>query len=194
MAGLVFGLLLLGVLLPIAEVSDNYMLSDPYAPLAIITATALVVAFYPASDRWSPAREDSTAILGGWTGIRLGFWATYQAGFLRGPPVPPPYPILWPAFEQYGHMLLRLAIGGVIVIASRAVFKPITYLAVSALFGADGRALKRQRNCIENKLKIRVNIVSKLVTYAFIGINMITMAPVVFKVIGCERSTFFTEV
>ena len=53
-------------------------LPDPWAPVFIVAATAAVVAAYPASDRWSPAREDSTAILGGWTGIRIGFWATFQ--------------------------------------------------------------------------------------------------------------------
>ena len=77
-AGLVFGGALLGPLLRLADWSDHYMLSDPYAPIFIVLATSVVVALYPASDRWSPAREDSTAILGGWTGIRIGFWATFQ--------------------------------------------------------------------------------------------------------------------
>ena len=84
-AGLSFGGALLGPMLHLADWSDHYMLSDPYAPVFIVAATVAVVALYPASDRWSPAREDSTAILGGWTGIRIGFWATFQA---RGHCVP----------------------------------------------------------------------------------------------------------
>ena len=41
------------------------------------------------------------------------------------------------------------------------------YVVVSRLCGAgDGAQLKREANSVNNKLKIRVTIISKLVTYA----------------------------
>ena len=41
------------------------------------------------------------------------------------------------------------------------------YVVVSRLCGAgDGTQLKREANSVNNKLKIRVTIISKLVTYA----------------------------
>ena len=139
------------------------------------------------------SREDSTSILGGWLGLQLGCWGTYQMGYLHGAPTPPPYPIIWPTFETYGHTLLRMAVGGVIMIATRAVFKPVTYFMVCHAIGADRNMLKNQRNQIENKTKIKVNLAYKLITYTAMGFNMVVMAPIVFRVIGCERSTFYTE-
>ena len=38
--------------------------------------------------------------MGAYLGVRLGAWANYQLGFLRGPPLEMPYPILWPAIDQ----------------------------------------------------------------------------------------------
>ncbi len=58
-------------------------------------------------------------ILGSYLGIQLGFWLNYQTGVLKGPPISPPYPILWPNYEQYGETLLRMAVGGVMIIATR---------------------------------------------------------------------------
>jgi sphingosine-1-phosphate phosphatase 1 len=181
------------LLLPLADSSDMFLLSNPYAPIITTFVTIVVVLFYPASDRWSPAREDSTAILGGWFGLQLGCWGTYQTGYLHGAPIPPPYPIIWPTFGSYGLILLRMVIGGVIMIATRAVFKPISYFIVCKIFGADRKLLKSQPNRIENKTKIKVNLAYKLVTYTAIGFNMVVTAPIVFRVIGCERPTYYTE-
>ena len=86
-----------------------------------------------------------------------------------------------------------MVIGGVIMIATRAVFKPLTYFLVCHLVGADRKLLKDQPNRIENKTKIRVNLAYKLITYTAMGFNMVVAAPIVFRVIGCERSTFYTE-
>ena len=114
-------------------------------------------------------------------------------GYLHAAPTPPPYPIIWPTFEQYGHTVLRMAVGGVIVVATRAIFKPITHVLVCQLIGADQRLLKSQPNCIENKTKIRVTLATKLITYTTLGFNMVVAAPIAFRVMGCERSTFYTE-
>ena len=138
-------------------------------------------------------REDSTAILGGWLGLQLGCWGTYQMGYLHAAPTPPPYPIIWPTFATYGYTLLRMIVGGVIMIATRAIFKPITYALFCRVAGADRHILKNQPTTIENKTKIRVNLSYKLFTYTAIGFNMVVTAPIVFRVIGCERSTYYTE-
>ena len=79
------------------------------------------------------------------------------------------------------------------MIATRAVFKPITYFLACHAFGADRKVLKTLPNRIENKTKIKVNLSYKLMTYIALGFNMVVTAPIVFRVIGCERSTFYTE-
>ena len=47
-------------------------------------------------------RGDTTVILGSFLGTHLASWCNFQLGILKGPPLPPPYPILWPNYEQYG--------------------------------------------------------------------------------------------
>ena len=114
-------------------------------------------------------------------------------GFLHAAPTPPPYPIIWPTFATYGQTLLRMIVGGVIMVAARAIFKPITYALFCRVAGTDRHLLKTQPTTIENKTKIRVNLAYKLFTYTAIGFNMVVTAPIVFRVIGCERSTYYTE-
>jgi hypothetical protein len=65
---------------------------------------------------------DTTVILGSYLGIQIGFWLNYQTGVLKGPPIDPPYPILWPTYEQYGETLLRMMVGGVMIVATRYLF------------------------------------------------------------------------
>ena len=38
--------------------------------------------------------------MGAYLGVRLGAWANYHLGYLTGPPLEMPYPILWPEFNQ----------------------------------------------------------------------------------------------
>jgi hypothetical protein len=69
-----------------------------------------------------PNSGDTTVILGSYLGIQIGFWLNYQTGVLKGPPIDPPYPILWPTYEQYGETLLRMMVGGVMIVATRYSF------------------------------------------------------------------------
>ena len=65
-------------------------------------------------------------------------------------PGPPPYPVIWPTAAQYGLTLVRLVIGivvdcnlhklnssnntgGLVGVATRAVFKPTSYFTVCTL-------------------------------------------------------------
>ncbi len=153
-------------------------------------------------------------IVGSYLGVHLAVWCNFQLGLLRGPPLPPPYPILWPTFEQYGHTLLRMAVGGVILLATRyedrttdtvlsfynssvcirAVAKPITYFLACMVMGEDPGRLQQQNYDIRNHNKIRAELSYKFLTYLCMGFNTMFVAPIVFEVIGIERSTFYTEV
>ena len=63
-------------------------------------------------------------------------------------PGPPPYPVIWPTAAQYGLTLVRVVIGiavdlpklhspnhigGLVGVATRAVFKPTSYFTVCTL-------------------------------------------------------------
>ena len=54
--GLAGGLLLLVPVLPLAEHSDFWLLSSPYAPFVLTAIELLGLYYYPGSDRWTPAR------------------------------------------------------------------------------------------------------------------------------------------
>ena len=133
-------------------------------------------------------------ILGSYLGTQLGNWSNFQLGFLKGPPLPPPYPILWPNYETYVVTILRMAIGGVVIIATRAIAKPLTFYTSAFLMNANPIELKAQEPNVKNKKKVFAELMTKFFTYFAVGVSCTFMVPVVFRVIGCERATFHTEV
>ena len=139
-------------------------------------------------------RGDTTVILGSYLGTQLGAWVNFQLGILKGPPSPPPYPVLWPTYEQYGETLLRMAVGGVVIIATRAIAKPLVFYGTSFLINANPRELQAQSHDISNKKKLIAELATKFFAYLAVGFNCNFTAPIVFRVIGCERGTFHTEV
>jgi len=192
-AGLIFAILLLFIVLPIVHYGDYFLLSSPLAPSVTVTLSVLAIWFYPGSDKWTPARGESTVVLGSYLGTQLGNWLNFQVGIIQGVPVPPPYPILWPTFHQYGQTLLRVVIGGVIGVATRAVFKPVSYLTACYLLETDTHTLKHQEFHVRNRKKLAADLFYKFLTYTAIGFNVCFVAPVVFRVLGCERPSFYTE-
>ena len=63
-------------------------------------------------------------------GLQLGGWIGYQMGSIRGPPIKPPYSIIWPSYEMLGLSLLRTIIGLITVVATRAIAKSVSYAAM----------------------------------------------------------------
>jgi len=62
-------------------------------------------------------------ILGSAVGLLIGAWINFQAGIIRGPPVDPPYPVLWPSAGMLGLSFLRLVIGLALLGIVRTVVK-----------------------------------------------------------------------
>ena len=58
--------------------ADFFLLSSPLAPSITISLSVLAVWYYPGSDRWTPARGDTTIILGSYLGTMLGNWLNFQ--------------------------------------------------------------------------------------------------------------------
>ncbi len=56
--------------------------------------------FFP-PNRYTPTRGDTTVILGSYLGVHLAVWCNYHLGLMRGPAATPPYPIIWPTYEQF---------------------------------------------------------------------------------------------
>ena len=54
--GLGFASFLLVFVIPIAEWSDQFILTSPISPIVTVTLSVLAVIYYPGCDRWTPAR------------------------------------------------------------------------------------------------------------------------------------------
>lgn len=194
MADILGGLLLAGcllpILLPLVDTLDPFLLTHPAAPGFVITTTITMMLLYPGS-KFSSAREDTAVILGSASGIILGAWISYQLGSIRGPPVAPPYSVIWPSYEMLGVSLLRTIIGLITVVATRALAKSLAYAALRA-------GLAFQRRQVDGRegedVELSVKLGAKLITYAAVGVDVLWLAPAVFRLLNIERPTFHTEI
>ncbi|XP_046445265.1 sphingosine-1-phosphate phosphatase 2-like [Daphnia pulex] len=192
LGGLALASLLLPVLLPLVDTLDAFLLTHPAAPGLLVTTTITLMLVYPGS-KFSSAKEDTAVILGSSMGLQLGGWISFQMGWIRGPPIKPPYSIIWPSYEMLGLSLLRTIIGLITVVATRAIAKSVSYAAmkgvVSTLRSKDKLAKEDARD-VELFVKLGV----KLMTYAAIGIDVVCLAPAAFRFLNIERPTFHTEI
>jgi len=186
-AGILLAVLLMCVLIPYIDLVDYFALTSTVSPPCILFACFLMIVWYPDAGHWTPARGDTVIILGVGAGIAAGSWLNYQWGIISGPPMPPPYKILWPTYEMVGLTMLRTCIGILVVVATRAVFKSLTYATACYL-------LKLDPHDKSNGRKTTVELSSKFLTYAAIAFNAAYLAPAVFRFMNIERATMFTEV
>jgi sphingosine-1-phosphate phosphatase 1 len=178
---------LLPILLPLVDFLDPFLLTHPAAPCLLITTTVTLMLLYPGS-KFSSAREDTAVILGSAMGLYLGAWMSYQMGSIRGPPIKPPYSILWPSFEMLGTSLLRTVIGLVTVVATRALAKPLGRTVIRTVL------LLVKDNVKEEEIEANVKLGTKLFTYGLVGVDVTWLAPAVFRLLTIERPTFHTEI
>merc|ERR1712013_448848 len=78
--GLLAASVLLFFLIPLVDSADEFLLSSPLAPSVTVLLSVLAIVFYPGSDRWTPARGDTTVVLGSYLGSHLGNWLNFQYG------------------------------------------------------------------------------------------------------------------
>ncbi|XP_047001563.1 sphingosine-1-phosphate phosphatase 2-like [Schistocerca americana] len=192
--GLMLAIALMFPVVPIVDTLDHHLLTNKWSPGFVMLVSILVMVFYPSSDRWTPTRGDTTIVVSVSTGILIGAWLNYQLGNLYESSLSPPYTIIWPSYEMLGLATLRTAIGFCCLIATRAVGKSASYATVCALLRLSSKEIRESQYSIENKQKIIVEISYKYITYFLMGINTAYLLPNVFRLIGIERPTFYTEI
>lgn len=186
-AGLVLSSILMVVLVPLIDLVAQWHLTSPYSPFATILVITAMSLFYPKSDRWSPARGDTSVIMGAGSGILLGSWLNYQLGIIRGPGMEPPFPIQWPGMEVAILAVLRAIIGIVCVLGSRFAGKLVGLNFLCWLRGLDSSDPQIQK-------RVSVEVPNKLITYMSLGLTVTFLSPCVFRHLNIERLTMFTEV
>ena len=187
LAGLLYVFCLMPIVFPFLDTIDNFMLNSSLSPTMCILVPFTLALCYPTLEKWSTARGDTTVILAVCGGIGLGHWVCFQYGLMEKAVTPPPYDIIPPSWTWFGQMLLRLAIGVVILFSTRAVMKAIMYNTIRLITGMSSAEMKSQQRLV-------VELPYKFCTYTVIAFNSVYLAPQVFKFMGIERPTFFTEI
>ncbi|XP_026464204.1 sphingosine-1-phosphate phosphatase 1-like [Ctenocephalides felis] len=192
-AGLFLALLLMIPLVPLADLLDGFLVTNPMSPLAVLLLSLLLIWKYPSADRWTPTRGDTTMTTSVYVGIVLGAWLNYQLGRMVIPSLPPPYTIIWPSWSMQGLTLLRTTLGLCCIMATRAICKSLSYALVCALIRKDPHELRKSENSLQNRSKLIVELSYKYFTYGMIGFNTVFLLPHVFQLLGINRPTFYTE-
>ncbi|XP_077285829.1 sphingosine-1-phosphate phosphatase 1-like [Arctopsyche grandis] len=193
-AGLLLAACIMIPVMPLVDALDNAILTNYSSPLFVLLISILVIVYYPNGDKWTPTRGDTTMVVSVCAGIQIGAWTNYQLGHMIASSTIPPYKIIWPSYDMLGLAILRTILGFCGVIATRAIAKSISYAFVCALLGKDKNELRNSENSLENKNKIIVELSYKYFTCAMIGFNSLFLLPNVFKLVGIERPTFYTEI
>jgi len=183
--GLLLASLLLPVLVTISWYMDTFLVVSPLGPLITLPLSLLGIYLYPSPGRWTPARGETTACLGCFVGAQLGFWICYQVGLLgfggAGGPI---------AFvlDQWtvGKAIVRSVIGGVLGGLAKSLTKPLWIRLSCRLVGIDHRWYENSRNLF-------VELFYKFWSYLSLGVSVTFLAPLLFQIIGCERSSFYNE-
>ncbi|KAK7791611.1 hypothetical protein R5R35_014684 [Gryllus longicercus] len=192
--GVLLALLLMIPVVPLVDALDYYLLTKEWSPIFLFSIAILLVVFYPSSDRWTPTRGDTTMVVSVCVGVHVGAWMNYQVGILQESSLTPPYAIIWPSYPMMGLGALRTVIGFCCIIATRALCKSASYATICALLRLNSQELKKSQNTIENTQKITVELSYKFITYVLMGFNTVYLLPNVFRLIGIERPTFYTEI
>lgn len=193
-AGLLLALVLMVPVVPVVDWLDYYLLTEQWSPVCLLVIAVLLVVFYPSSDRWTPTRGDTTMVVSVCVGVHIGAWTNYQLGILQESSLSPPYAIIWPSYAMMGLGALRTVIGFCCIIATRALCKSASYATICALLRLNSQELRRSQNSIENQQKVIVELSYKFITYILLGFNTVYLLPNVFRLIGIERPTFYTEI
>lgn len=186
--GLLYVAVLMVVVLPYLGAIDQFLLYSPYAPAVCIVVPLLLCLVYPTPAQWSTARGDTTLIMSAGSGVALGHWMSFQYGFMQKASLPPPYDIIPPTWAWAGLVALRMTAGVVVLLTVRQCVAAVAYRIACHIAGVD------HRDRATAGRQFAVELPYKFVTYATISVAMVYVAPAMFRALGIERETFFTEI
>lgn len=188
LVGLLYVMVLMIVFLPYLGAIDQFLLYSQYAPVVCIVVPLLLCMIYPAPNRWSTSRGDTMLIVSASSGIALGHWMSFQYGFMQKANLPPPYSIIPPTWTWAGLVMLRMLTGVMVLLIVRQSVAAVVYRIacyIAAVDHTDQAAVRRH---------FAVELPYKFVTYTTISVGMVYVAPAMFRALGIERETFFTEI
>jgi len=186
LVGLSLGAVLL-LLLPLLDTIDDFQLSASVIAPVVMVLVPLAMAFiYPTVHVWSTARGDTTMILACSAGLSLASWLAVQHKCYTNPMPSPPYPVRLPDLWLLLSSLLRMALGGFVLVATRFMAKLCSYRVLCWTQGVqhkDARAIQR----------LSIELPHKFLTYTAVAFNVAYLCPLVFKFVGIHKITDYIE-
>uniref|UniRef100_A0A1A8C6Z2 Sphingosine-1-phosphate phosphatase 1 n=2 Tax=Nothobranchius kadleci TaxID=1051664 RepID=A0A1A8C6Z2_NOTKA len=175
-AGFLYSLLILLFFLPALDLIDGFNLTCRYAPLIIISLHLGLGLFSFTLDTWSTSRGDTAQILGTGAGVALASHVNHYLGLLPDP-TPDHLPFTMPVISAslVGVALLRLVLGVLVLVATRALMKLLTIPLVCWVFGVPSGDTRKARQHMEVELPYRYLV------YGTVGFNVLFLVPLLFS-------------
>ena len=155
---------------------DGFNLTCRYAPLLIISLHLGLGLFSFTLDTWSTSRGDTAQILGTGAGVALASHVNHYLGLLPDL-TPDRLPLAFPALGVglVGAALLRLVVGVLVLMATRALMKAITIPLVCRVVGVPSGDVRKARQHMEVELPYRY------IVYGAVGFNVLFGVPLLFS-------------
>jgi sphingosine-1-phosphate phosphatase 1 len=185
-AGVLYSMLVLIMVMPILEPVDRFMLDNSFSPYIALTVGFLLCVFYPSLKQWSTARGDTTIIIGTVVGFSVGSYLNNNMGYIHRPDEPPLYDIHFPNAIGYIFGVLRTVMGLLILVATRQFFKSSLLKFMCYLHGLNSsdESAKKQK---------KIELPYYYITYFAIGLNVAFTSPYLFRLLNIERDYSYTE-
>jgi len=186
-ADIVAGLGLAAFLMPILVIfsfqTDKFLVQWAWSPLVTLSLSLFSIWIYPSSGRWTPARGETTAILGSYIGVQLGYWFNYQVGLLTSGGKQEEF-----IFNQWIllNMIVRSVIGGLLGGLAKSGTKPLWIRISCYVDGIDHTHYENSRNLF-------VELFYKFWSYLSLSFAVVFVSPLLFSLLGCQRASFYTE-
>lgn len=175
-AGFLYSVLILLLILPALDLIDGFNLTCRYAPVIIISFHLGLGLFSFKLDTWSTSRGDTAQILGTGAGVALASHVNHLLGLMPDP-TPEQLPFTMPAFTAglVGAAMLRFLVGVLVVMTMRALMKAVTIPAVCWVVGVPSGDVRKARQLMEVELPYRY------IVYGTLGFNALFLVPLLFS-------------
>ncbi|XP_050934070.1 sphingosine-1-phosphate phosphatase 1 [Lates calcarifer] len=176
MAGVLYSVLILLFFLPALDLIDGFNLTCRYAPLIIISLHLGLGLFSFTLDTWSTSRGDTAQILGTGAGVALASHVNHYLGLLPDP-TPDQLPFTLPALSVglVAVAVLRLVLGVLVLMATRALMKAVTIPLVCWVSRVPSGDVRKARQHMEVELPYRY------IVYGTVGFNVLFLVPLLFS-------------
>lgn len=175
-AGVLYSVLILVFFLPALDLIDDFNLNCRFAPVVIVGLHLGLGLVSFTLDTWSTSRGDTAQILGTGAGIALASHVNRRLGLLPDTP-PDRLPLGFPALGAglVASAVVRLVVGVLVLLSTRALMKAVTIPLVCRLMGIPGDDVRKARQHMEVELPYRY------ITYGTVGFNVLFLVPLLFS-------------